>query len=154
MPPVPPPTSNKTSVSLNYPGAPKASAKIKSCCVIRHHLGLQLLGLLLGLEGDEAVALGAAAAVADDLGGLHVAEGGEQLVQVRLRRRGAARKMGGGGGEIYIYFFKCGKFILLSLSSSDLIPPTKILFGTRVPYLMLVVPPEDDEVEPLVDDEE
>ncbi len=49
-------------------------------------LGLELFGLLLCLEGDEAVTLGAATAIADDLGGLNVAEGGEQLVQVGLSR--------------------------------------------------------------------
>ena len=55
---------------------------------------MQLLGLLLGLEGDESVALGAAAAVADDLGGLDVAEGGEELVEVGLggRRADAAHE--------------------------------------------------------------
>ncbi len=51
------------------------------------HLSLQLPGLLLSLERDEAIAFGGAAAVGDDLGGANVAEAGEQLVQVGFGRR-------------------------------------------------------------------
>ena len=54
-----------------------------------HYLSLKLPRLFLSFEGDESVAFGAAPAVADDLGGLDVAEGGEQFVEVGFGGRGA-----------------------------------------------------------------
>ena len=51
---------------------------------------LQPPGLLLGLEGDEAVALADPSPVLDDLGLLHVPEGGEERVELGL---------GGGGAD-------------------------------------------------------
>lgn len=51
------------------------------------YLILKFLGLLLCLECDESVSLGAAAPVGDDLGGPDVPEGREQLVEVGLGRR-------------------------------------------------------------------
>ena len=51
---------------------------------------LQPPGLLLGLEGDEAVPLADPGPVLDDLGLLHVPEGGEERVELGL---------GGGGAD-------------------------------------------------------